>query len=201
MTPTGKRPSRSDWSARQRLKNDVLFHLTRAFLRGSLALPLQCLAPLGRMLGNLAYLLCRSARTQAYDNLALVFPQWSRDRRRALARQVFQTLGGNLTDTLRLFRSDERADSTLALSERSATTLRQVLERRRGAIYVTAHLGPWERMAALLSANGFPITTVARESYDRRFHGVVYDPLRAKRGVEAIYRGQPGAPADPEAQA
>jgi KDO2-lipid IV(A) lauroyltransferase len=49
-------------------------------------------------------------------------------------------------------------------------------------------------MAALLAKRGFPITTVARESYDPRFHALLYDKLRARRDVQVIYRGDPGAP-------
>ena len=72
--------------------------------------------------------------------------------------------------------------------------LRQALAQKRGVVYVTGHLGPWERMAALLAAEGFPISTMARESYDRRFHALVYERLRNNRNVETIYRGSPGAP-------
>ena len=72
--------------------------------------------------------------------------------------------------------------------------LRQALAHQRGVVYVTGHLGPWERMAALLAAEGFPISTMARESYDRRFHALVYERLRNNRNIETIYRGSPGAP-------
>jgi lauroyl/myristoyl acyltransferase len=49
-------------------------------------------------------------------------------------------------------------------------------------------------MAALLAKLGYPITTVARESYDPRFHGLLYERLRTSRNVEAIYRTDPSAP-------
>jgi KDO2-lipid IV(A) lauroyltransferase len=48
-------------------------------------------------------------------------------------------------------------------------------------------------MAAVLASVGFPITTIARESYDPRLQRLVYDRLRTGRNVQAIYRGQPGA--------
>ncbi len=41
-------------------------------------------------------------------------------------------------------------------------------------------------------AHGFPLTTVARESYDPRF-AALYDRLRGGAGVRAIYRGSPSA--------
>src|SRR5262249_2027741 len=70
----------------------------------------------------------------------------------------------------------------------------EALGEGRGVIYATCHLGPWERMAALLSGLGYPITTIARSSYDARFHTLVYDRLRRSRNVETIYRTDPQAP-------
>jgi lauroyl/myristoyl acyltransferase len=49
-------------------------------------------------------------------------------------------------------------------------------------------------MAALLAGLGYPITTIARESYDARFHALIYERLRTARNVEMIYRGDPRAP-------
>ena len=83
---------------------------------------------------------------------------------------------------------------SLSVSAASEQVLAEALAGGRGVIYATCHLGPWERMAALLAQRGFPITTVARESYDPRFHALVYERLRAHRNVQAIYRGQPSAP-------
>jgi len=59
-------------------------------------------------------------------------------------------------------------------------------------VYVSAHLGSWERMAALLVDEGFPVATVARESYDPRLT-LLYERLRAPAGSAPSYRGRPGA--------
>ncbi|MFX8535407.1 hypothetical protein ABTM11_20295, partial [Acinetobacter baumannii] len=69
---------------------------------------------------------------------------------------------------------------------------REALRGGRGVVFITAHLGPWERMAAVLVEAGFPVATVARESYDPRYTAL-YERLRAPRGVRSIYRGAPGA--------
>jgi KDO2-lipid IV(A) lauroyltransferase len=59
-------------------------------------------------------------------------------------------------------------------------------------VFASAHLGPWERVAATLAAEGVPMTVVAREPYDPRL-AWIYERLRDARGVPAIYRGLPGA--------
>lgn len=181
------------WTTRQRIKNDLLWTTAMSALTFVRLLPRSWLLPLGRGLGLLAHRLLPSARRRARDNVALCFPEWSARERADFVRKNFLTLGENLADTIALLDGHEAADRTLDLPESSARVLREALAKGKGVVYVTAHLGPWERMAALLSACGFPISTVARESYDPRFHRL-YDRLRHARGVEALYRGQKTAP-------
>jgi Kdo2-lipid IVA lauroyltransferase/acyltransferase len=56
-------------------------------------LPLAILAPLGRALGLLAYILIRERRRVTLINLALCFPGWSESQRRQIARSHFQAVG------------------------------------------------------------------------------------------------------------
>jgi Kdo2-lipid IVA lauroyltransferase/acyltransferase len=182
------------WSVSQRRKNNLLFAAARASLSVGLALPRAWLRPSGACLGLAAYALLGAARRATLANLALVHPELDPVARRRLARAIFRSLGQNLTDTLALLDPSEDAGRTLAVDAASERALSDALARGRGVIYVTCHLGPWERMAALLAQRGFPITTVARESYDPRFHPLVYEKLRARRRVEVIHRGEPGAP-------
>ena len=56
-------------------------------------LPLRVLAPLGRGLGLLYYLLGRMRRNVALTNLGLCFPRWSESERRRVARAHFQAIG------------------------------------------------------------------------------------------------------------
>jgi KDO2-lipid IV(A) lauroyltransferase len=146
------------------------------------------------MIGLAAYTLLGRARRAALANLALVHPELDASAHRALARANFRSLGRNLTDTLALLDPKEDPARSLSVSASSEHVLADALAHRRGVIYVTCHLGPWERMAALLAERGFPITTVARESYDPRFHALIYERLRARRNVQVIYRGTPSAP-------
>jgi Kdo2-lipid IVA lauroyltransferase/acyltransferase len=183
-----------NWSLRQRRKNDFIFAAARAAIDLGLVLPRDWLRPAGTLLGLTAYALLGRARRMTLANLALVHPELDEAAQRSLARSVFRSLGRNLTDTLALLDPGEDPARTLSLSTSSERVLRDALAEGRGVIYATCHLGPWERMAALLARRGFPITTVARESYDPRFHSLVYDKLRERRNVRVIYRGAPHAP-------
>jgi len=183
---------RSDWSAGQRLKNDALYFCAALGIRVGIALPRRSLPWLGRQIGRLAHAVLASARLQAKSNIERVYPALGAKDKRKLVSLVFQSLGENLLDTLALLDPGESPTRTLFLPDESRAELSMALARGKGVVYVTGHLGPWERMAALLAMD-FPITTVARESYDPRFHPLVYERLRTAHGVEAIYRGQPGA--------
>lgn len=59
-------------------------------------LPLALLAPLGRGLGILLYLLGRERREVALTNISLCFPGWSDAQRRHVARAHFQAFGRSL---------------------------------------------------------------------------------------------------------
>jgi KDO2-lipid IV(A) lauroyltransferase len=187
------RAGRASWSLRQRLKNDAIYTAAVAALKLTLAMPRGWLPAFGALMGRACYALLPAARRTALANLALVHPDDDPGTLRAAALATFTTLGRDLADTVALLDPRESPRRTLRVPDRSYRELAAALAEQRGVVYVTCHLGPWERMAALLADLGFPITTLARESYDRRFHALVYEKLRTSRNVEAIYRGHPGA--------
>jgi Kdo2-lipid IVA lauroyltransferase/acyltransferase len=182
------------WTRGQRWKNDAIYGAVVAALKLGLALPRAWLPYAGSLLGWAAHLLLPEPRRRTLANLALIHPDAAPAARRALARDVYRSLGRNLTDTVALLDPAESPERTLVLPRASHDALMAALGQGRGVVYVTCHLGPWERMAALLAHQGFPITTVARESYDLRFHPLLYERLRTARNIEVIYRGSPAAP-------
>jgi KDO2-lipid IV(A) lauroyltransferase len=186
--------SRATWSPRQRRKNDVIFAVARRAVALGLALPKSWLAPLGTLLGSIAHAALRDERATARRNVARVRPELGPAERDAFVRATFRALGRNLTDTLALLDPTEAPDRTLGITRESRDVLDAALAEGRGVVYATCHLGPWERMAALLAGFGYPITTLARESYDERFQVLIYERLRSHRNIETIHRGSPSAP-------
>ncbi len=179
------------WGRAQTLKNEAIYALVRlAVASCSLASP-RLLRTLGRSLGRLAHGICRHARKTALANISRAMPDLSEVERRRLVSRVFSRLGEHLGDTVAMLRPGAKLD-VLPFE----ATERAVLDRARaeghGVVFASAHLGPWERVAATLVEHGVPLTTIAREPYDPRLTAI-YDALRAPRGVRAIYRGSPGA--------
>jgi KDO2-lipid IV(A) lauroyltransferase len=174
-----------EWTRLQRAKNDLIFVVAVFALAASRAVPLVALRALGAALGAAAHALAGKARRTALANVRLVFPEMGEGARRALVRRSFITMGELLADAVALLRP--RGGPLLALAPDARAVIDEALGEGRGVIFASAHLGPWERVAASLAAAGVPLTTLARESYDPRFTRL-YERLRGARGVRVVWR-------------
>ena len=181
--------TRAGWTPRQRLKNDLLYLLIRVALAVVERLPRRAVAAICGALGLLAWGVLPRERGLCRARLAA---GTGGPVSGARVRAAFLEAGATLADTLALLDPNEDPRRTLAIDPAGRAAFREALAEGRGVVFVSAHLGPWERLAAVLAAEGFPVATVARESYDPRLTGI-YDRLRAPRGVRSIYRGSPGA--------
>jgi KDO2-lipid IV(A) lauroyltransferase len=180
------------WTLLQRAKNDVLWLLALLALAATRRLRPRALRAVGRTLGHTAHLFVASARRTARENVARVYPDMRMRDQRDLVLRCFLALGELLADTVAMLRSKA------ALSPLPSDEARAVIEgaraEGRGVVFASAHLGPWERVAASLVAAGVPLIALARESYDPRFSRL-YEELRGAHGVQVVWRARPGAAA------
>ncbi|HEY4116972.1 MAG TPA: lysophospholipid acyltransferase family protein [Byssovorax sp.] len=180
----GERRDPREWTTRQRRKNDVVYALVRAGVAFAAVAPPALVRAACAGLALAAWAAMPTTRRRV------------RARLRGAARpessmRAFLDAGATLAGMAALFRPNERARRSLTIDDASRDAFRSALDEGRGVVFVSAHLGPWERMAALLVEEGFPVATVARESYDPRLTACVYERLRAARGVRSIYLGDP----------
>jgi KDO2-lipid IV(A) lauroyltransferase len=179
------------WGVLQTCKNAALYVIIRACVAVTSRVPLPVLRVLGIALGRLGFVAWSSGRKTALTNLARVFPACPPAEREAMARRTYENLGEHLADAVASL-APESPVMSLPFPEHEQRVLREAVEEGRGVLFVSAHLGPWERVARTLVASGFALTTVARESYDPRLTSL-YDRLRGSRGVRSIYRGARGS--------
>jgi KDO2-lipid IV(A) lauroyltransferase len=178
-----------EWSLVQRLKNDAIYALVSLALLAVRHVPPAHLRRVGRWLGRVVHALAWGPRALARRNIGLAFPETTRRERAAIARASFVNLGGHLGDVVGSLHTPA---ALLPFDDASRELLRDALLEGRGVVLPSAHLGPWERVAATLAAS-FPFAAVVRESYDPRLDDVV-GSARKGAGVDAIPRGAPGAP-------
>ena len=181
------------WTLAQRAKNDVIWIGVEAALAVATRVPPRVLLHAGRAIGALAHAFVPSAKRIARENVARAFPEMTERDVRVLVRRNYRRLGERLAEAVASL--DVRRElEPLPFADGALETLRDALAEGRGMIFASAHLGPWERVAATLVAAGLPLTAIAREAYDPRLTPI-YDRLRGGRGVRVIYRSAPGAAA------
>jgi KDO2-lipid IV(A) lauroyltransferase len=182
------------WTLAQAVKNDALYALVQGALLACRLFRPRVLRAAGRGVGRFAHVLLRGARRTALANVARAMPHLDDDARRRLVARVFVHLGELLGDAVAMLGDPGFEPERLRYDTADRHVLEEARALGRGVIFASAHLGPWERVAATLALHGVPLTTIAREAYDPRLT-VLYDRIRLSRGVRAIYRGRPGSAA------
>ncbi len=179
---------RTTWSRAQRIKNDTIYYLARLALALAARMPRATLGVIGAFIGATVHALAGGARSMARANVQRALAALTPEQAAALSRRAFVELGRLLGDTLALLRADERPSRTLPFADDERAKLARARAAGRGVVLVTAHLGPWERLAGVLVEHGFPLTTPVRASYDPRLEAAVHARLRARHGVHALDR-------------
>jgi KDO2-lipid IV(A) lauroyltransferase len=178
------------WTPAQRAKNFLIFVFVRICLVFVAISPRSFLRKLGRVLGAIANRVLVKERRIANENLSEVFPELDQNARDAIIGSMFRNLGDDLGNAAHAMTAGRF--EALEISEHDRCILQAARAEKSGVLFVSAHLGPWEQVAASIVMAGFPLTTIARESYDPRLTAI-YDQLRTRHGVRSIYRSASNA--------
>lgn len=92
-------------------------------------------------------------------NLGLAFSDLNDRDTEALARDVWENFGAVLAEYPHLAKIGA-GDAALHIEQVIDRASRPILEDRRPAVYVSAHLANWELVAALLTTKGIPLSAV-----------------------------------------
>lgn len=147
--------------------------------------PTRASSRLGSALGSLAYILLRSRRKVAWENIRFAFRgEIEEDRARAIAKAAFRNLGMSAIEFLNLPRlSSEDMERTVLFE--GEEHLKKALGRGKGAIYLTAHFGNWELMGAALCRRRYPLTVIAREQRDSKAN-LAFEEIRRSVGMRVL---------------
>src|SRR5689334_9538899 len=100
----------------------------------------------GIILGRLVYLLHAKLRQVGESNLQLAFPDKAARERRQILKGVFTSLGRQLAEVC-LFPSYTRENVSEVVVYEGFENFEQALQRGKGVLFLTAHLGGWELSA------------------------------------------------------
>lgn len=113
-------------------------------------------------LGGVAYRVLVGRRRVALGNLTLAFGSELDARgRRALAQANFRHLGVTAVECCRLF-FGAPGELLARVRMEGAEHVRAAMAAGRGVLYLTAHFGNWELLAAAHALAGFPASVVIR---------------------------------------
>ena len=141
----------------------------------------------GAAIGFGAYYLLSRERKRAITHLTQVFPDKSRSWIRRTARRCFVHLGKSLLEIMLI--SPSHLDRIIEF--RGEEQLRAAVDRGKGVIFVTGHIGNWEIMGHAVAAR-YNLSVVATPIEPESVNDMIVG-LRADMGVRTILRGRPGA--------
>jgi KDO2-lipid IV(A) lauroyltransferase len=134
----------------------------RIFMTVAQSLPLPAAVKFGELCGRHMIFWTRKKFRIAVDNLLQAFPDMTQAEAEALATRVYEHFGRATVEVAfgdRLLKPSTFSDHVVLRNEHY---LRDVLAAGKGAIFVTAHFGPWEIFGLLARHFGVPLTSVYR---------------------------------------
>lgn len=180
----------SDWAlqTRKRISQISLILLTRFIRLVARLMPYRVGVLAGGLIGILAFYLLPRERHRALAHLTQVYVDKDRSWIRKTAQGCFVHLGKSLLEIMLM--SPGRASNVVAIQ--GLENLQNALDKGRGVVFVTGHIGNWELMAHAVAVKNYPISVVAAPIEPKQVNDMIVR-LRAELGVRTILRSRPGA--------
>jgi KDO2-lipid IV(A) lauroyltransferase len=169
---------------KKRLKNWLIYRFIK-FLIASLNLfPRKLSLFIGSNLGKFAYLILPEARQTIFKNLKTAFPYLDINTCKKISLKVFESLGQNSTDAVRLQKMSREEINKIVETE-GMKHFDEAYRLGRGVMAVTGHIGNFELLAVYFSLRGYKVSVIGRELYDPRLNELLVQSRR-KMEVETI---------------
>lgn len=166
------------------------YRLEYAIARGAATLvgllPMSIVRACGGFLGRLAYLIDRTHRRIALENLGSAFPGRPARERKALARAMFAHFGRLPLELLK-FGSYSRRQMLTAIEVDGEERVRQAYQLGRGVLFFTGHFGYWEMQAIVQPLRMHPVSVLARP-LDNPLLNSMLEQIRTGTGNTVISR-------------
>ncbi len=149
-------------------------------------LPHRVLLSLGKGLGILYYHLIAKERNRAIKQMQRSLG-YSEEQTKKLVKNSFINLGRSFMEILYTPNLSKKNINYFVEPE-GIDKLRTALAERHGCVVLTAHIGNWEWLAASLSLNDIPTTTIVKPQPNSQ-HTRILNEYRELVGVEVFARG------------
>jgi KDO2-lipid IV(A) lauroyltransferase len=141
-------------------------------------LPRPLARAVGAMFARIAYLFRAPLRRAADFNLWLAFPNWTEEQRRATIRKMVRNIGWMAAEFTQFPKyTRENIGEVIELDE--------AVNRGKGVLFLTGHMGPWELSSFAHGVYGYPCYFLARPIENRRVDALV-NRYRCLSGCQMI---------------
>jgi len=160
--------------------------LYRQALKTVSLLPPAVTYSLARFVAGLAYFFSRRDRRNVSHNFDLIFKGYNPPAsRKVLLWRFFQNYGIYVVDFFRLLSMTLEESQAFAQLYQGRHHIDAALDRGRGAVLLTAHLGHWEIGGLGLRAMGYPVNVVALK-HNTTFTNALINVMRIRHGIRII---------------
>jgi KDO2-lipid IV(A) lauroyltransferase len=141
---------------------------------------------LARCIAGLAYIFSPRDRRHVSHNFDLMFNGHNPPaNRKLLLWRFFQNYGIYVVDFFRLLSMNLEESQAFAQLYEGRQHIDAALDRGRGAVLLTAHLGHWEIGGLGLRAMGYPVNVVALK-HNTTFTNALINVMRMRHGIRII---------------
>lgn len=127
-------------------------------------IPYKISCGIGRLLGIVIYYIVPGLRKTAYEGLSIAFSNtYNKKEIKRIAKDSFRYLGQMTFEFIQLpkLKKNNKILEYLDFGD-SLKVIKSLLDKEKGVIAVSAHIGNWEMMTAGTSMLGYPINVVVR---------------------------------------
>lgn len=169
----------------QRVRRGITYGLAVSFVRLFNFLPRRACLFISSWLGLLASRLLPRDRYKAMRHLALVYgDSLSIERRRTIVRHLYINAARNIADVIR-FRDHFSDEIRPLVTVEGLEHFQRAIERGKGLIGITGHIGNFELVAAWVASSGFKTAVIGRRMYDERLDRLLLEN-RKETGIVNI---------------
>jgi KDO2-lipid IV(A) lauroyltransferase len=180
---------RKSWRRiRKRIKNWFIYILVKGGLRWINSVQRSTAIKFLQALSLSGFYLVRSERKKAIKHLTMVYGK-EKDEREIyqMAKAVFFNLGRNMADAFRIpCYNSQNIDRIV--QAKGLDKLDRALQKGKGVLALTCHVGNWELLAAYVAMKGYAANVVGASIYDPRLDDLVVNN-RLQSGMKYIARG------------
>ena len=172
------------------VREKIEYALVKLLLGIAKVLPRRSLYSLVKALTLLVYRLDSKRRMLTVRNLAMAFPQKTKEEIESLSKEIYVELSKTITEILLMFIGKFDIDEAVINREEAEEKLAAIAGNSlNGVIVVTAHFSNWELAAHFLAKHGLPMLAIGRKGNNRLIDTEITIPFRNKYGNKATSKG------------